>query len=426
MPISKKIPEPAANTADTRPLWGDLYPEIERGTIPVDYLRDERFFDLEREKIFRKCWLYVGRVEEITSPHGFIVKEIDICKTSVLIVRDNETKKLSAFYNICKHRLNKLVYEKTGSTGSFVCNYHGWAYDRKGNLRHIPDEAAFYGIKKSKCNLTSVAVDEWRGFIFINLDPTPEQTLIEYLEDVPTLLKDFPFEDLAGVTYGHTVNMEVNWKVGQQTNMESYHAAHLHIAPMIDSRAESVNTGNRPLNIGLMKKHRFFAFGAKREGGPETFPPTMRFVAECTGRASAGAHAPGGASNPEATMQHAGFPGTNFNNAEWWGGDNFFIFPNLLLATSAGFFQTLLYEPLTFRRSRFKNNFHYPKPRNARDLFAMKFAIVMQLYITAGDIWAGDRVQDGLETRVADEMYLNDSEILIRHEYNVYKKMLGL
>ena len=407
---------------DARPLWADQYPELDRGPIPVAYLHEQKYFDLERDKIFRRCWIYVGRVEEIPSPNGFVVREIEICNASVVIVRNDATGKLSAFHNVCKHRLNKLVYERSGSVGSFVCNYHAWAYDRAGELRHVPDEDAFYGLDRSKCGLTKVAVDQWRGFIFINLDPQPAQSLMEYLEDIPDMLKEYPFEKLTGACCGYQIDLNVNWKTGQHANMESYHAEKLHLSPMIGGLKMLANVGNRPINMKLMKKHRFFAFGMKREGGIETAPPILRLAGELATPPEEGLG--DAAPRPEITGRFVRYPGVNFNDAEWWGGDNFFIFPNFLIATNAGFFQTFLFNPLELRRTRLTNNFYYPGIQTAGDLFALKASIALQLDIILGDIWAGDRVQAGVAAGAAKEMMLNDSELAIRHEFKVYNEMI--
>ena len=70
------------------------------------------------------------------------------------------------------------------------------------------------------------------------------------------MLKDFPFEKLVGASYGFQLELGVNWKTGQQTNMESYHAEKLHLSPMFGGTQMLVNPGNRPINMKLMKKHR--------------------------------------------------------------------------------------------------------------------------------------------------------------------------
>ena len=47
-------------------------------------------FELERERIFKKVWLNVGRVEQLTNRGDYFVKEIVICQTSILVVRGEE------------------------------------------------------------------------------------------------------------------------------------------------------------------------------------------------------------------------------------------------------------------------------------------------------------------------------------------------
>ena len=49
--------------------WTQHYPEL--GTAPVDYTDsvDPAYFEAEREAIFKKTWLNVGRVERLP-PHG--------------------------------------------------------------------------------------------------------------------------------------------------------------------------------------------------------------------------------------------------------------------------------------------------------------------------------------------------------------------
>ena len=50
----------------------------------------EAFFDQERAAIFERCWLNVGRVDELPEPGSFLVKDIDVCRTSVLMVRGKD------------------------------------------------------------------------------------------------------------------------------------------------------------------------------------------------------------------------------------------------------------------------------------------------------------------------------------------------
>ena len=97
------------------------------------------FYELEREAIFKRSWLNVGRVEQLPRKGSYFTKELAVANTSVVIVRDMDGE-VRAFHNICRHRGNKLVWtdfpreESSGNCRQFVCKYHGWKYDLDGAL----------------------------------------------------------------------------------------------------------------------------------------------------------------------------------------------------------------------------------------------------------------------------------------------------
>lgn len=71
--------------------------------IPLDPYRTQEFFDLERDKVFKRAWLLMAREEELPNPGDYVVKQIDPCKVSALIARGKDGR-LRAFHNSCSHR----------------------------------------------------------------------------------------------------------------------------------------------------------------------------------------------------------------------------------------------------------------------------------------------------------------------------------
>ena len=96
--------------------WTEHYPEL--GTEPVSYADSisPEFYELEREAIFGRTWLNVGRVEQLPKAGSYFTKELDAAGTSVVVVRgmDGEVR---AFHNICRHRGNKLVWTRLPERG---------------------------------------------------------------------------------------------------------------------------------------------------------------------------------------------------------------------------------------------------------------------------------------------------------------------
>ncbi|MFG2361620.1 aromatic ring-hydroxylating dioxygenase subunit alpha [Streptomyces mirabilis] len=129
---------------------------------PAEDCVSPEFYEVEREAVFKRAWLNVGRVEE--------------------------------FHNICRHRGNKLMWndfpreETRGSCRAFTCKYHAWRYDLTGKLTFVQQESEFFDLDKDDYGLLPVHCEVWAGFVFVNLAKEPEQTLPEFLGPMITPL----------------------------------------------------------------------------------------------------------------------------------------------------------------------------------------------------------------------------------------------
>src|SRR4051794_7075831 len=98
-----RFPRPPEGT------WTEHYPEL--GTAPVAYddSISPEFYEREREAIFKRAWLNVGRVEQLPKAGSYFTKEIAAANASIVIVRERDGE-VRAFHNVCRHRGNKLVW----------------------------------------------------------------------------------------------------------------------------------------------------------------------------------------------------------------------------------------------------------------------------------------------------------------------------
>jgi phenylpropionate dioxygenase-like ring-hydroxylating dioxygenase large terminal subunit len=116
-----------------------------------------------------------------------------------VIVVKGKDQQIRAFYNICRHRGNKLVWndfpaeETSGTCRQFTCKYHGWRYGLKGDLTFVQQESEFFDLDKSKFGLAPVRAQVWEGFIFVNLDSTDSTPLAEYMGGIGAGLVGYPF-----------------------------------------------------------------------------------------------------------------------------------------------------------------------------------------------------------------------------------------
>jgi phenylpropionate dioxygenase-like ring-hydroxylating dioxygenase large terminal subunit len=196
---------------DTNRKWSLDYPELGTEPVPTEPCLSSEYFELERERVFRKVWLYVGRQEELPHPGDYLVRDLPACNTSIIFVRGKDGK-IRGFHNICSHRGNKLAWDAGGSCQNFACKFHGWVYDTQGQLVGVPDEDMFYNLDKSENGLVPVATDVWEGFLYVNVDPQPQQTLHEYLGELGTRLSGFPYAKLTA-RYAYQTELKCNWKI---------------------------------------------------------------------------------------------------------------------------------------------------------------------------------------------------------------------
>ena len=170
-------------------------------TLPGRAYRSEAFFELERERIFFRDWVCVGREETIADTGSYLL--VDLLGESLLVVRTREGG-IGGFHNVCRHRGSRLVIDDPATCdaaglpcaggrfkGSIVCPYHSWTYGLAGELRNAPFLNESNGLRKEQLPLFSVDVETWGGFVFVNLSrdgsgETPERNLPVQLGEIPS------------------------------------------------------------------------------------------------------------------------------------------------------------------------------------------------------------------------------------------------
>src|SRR5690606_19386072 len=111
-----------------------LRPLAQASTLPPAFYTSPEIFEAERERVFRRNWVSVGRASEI--PNAGDRFRIDVAEEPLLIVRgkDGEVRALSAD---CPHRW-MLLGEGAESSATISCPYHKWTYALDGSLMAAP------------------------------------------------------------------------------------------------------------------------------------------------------------------------------------------------------------------------------------------------------------------------------------------------
>ena len=211
--------------------WANRYPELGTEPIPVEKCTSIEQYRLEQEKVFKEAWLLLAREEELPSPGSYKVKRLSVANTSIILFRGRDGT-IRGFHNVCSHRANKMIPETGEETfgrkpaATMNCSFHGWVYDAKGALVNVPQEQKFC-FEKGEAGLTTVHVDTWKGFVFINLARAPKQTLADNMAEIGKHFGDFPFQDM-NFQFTYATVLKANWKVALDAFSEVYHLGHLH------------------------------------------------------------------------------------------------------------------------------------------------------------------------------------------------------
>ena len=138
-------------------------------TLPGRYYTAPEVFAEERERIFRNNWICVGRDAALAEPGDY--RLVEIAGESIIVLRDQSGER-HAYYNVCRHRGTRLCEAPTGRLSETIqCPYHAWTYALDGRLIGAPHMHEVEGFDKKAYPLHAVALAEWEGFLFANLDP---------------------------------------------------------------------------------------------------------------------------------------------------------------------------------------------------------------------------------------------------------------
>jgi phenylpropionate dioxygenase-like ring-hydroxylating dioxygenase large terminal subunit len=191
--------------------------------LPLGRYTDERIWQLEREHVFGRNWLFTVHASELPGAGDY--RTIDVVGRPLVLVRGDDGV-VRAFYNACRHRGAPVVRDECGTCRLMVCQYHSWSYDHSGRLVRVPDERDFVGLQPDERGLVSVRCESWGGLVFVNLDDDAP-SLIDWLGPLATEIAEIADADLRVVTRINTTH-RCNWKIMAEGFLEVYHAKTIH------------------------------------------------------------------------------------------------------------------------------------------------------------------------------------------------------
>lgn len=304
--------------------------------LPPEAYWSREWYDTEQQQLFGHTWHLAASVEELAHPGSYLTYTAGL--DPLVIVRGHDGE-LRAFHNVCPHRGMPLA-EGCGQMGaSLTCPYHFWNFTTDGVLRNVPQRAEqFPDLELAEWGLRPASVDTWGGSVFVH-PQADAPSLAWWLGELPDHIGSYRPEQLTEVVH-HPFEMAANWKLFVENHVDVYHLWYLHSRSLGDydhDRFEWHQLGRNWVSYEPVK-----AGGANHR--PDAVTTSIPGL-DPRDQIGVGAHA---------------------------------LFPNVLMASEAGYFISYACRPVAPDRSLVDLRIRAPESADAEGLLAGAKAFIVE------------------------------------------------
>ncbi len=218
-------------------------------SLASGFYRSPLIYQKELQQILFKSWIFAAHISEIPEPGDYVL--FDIGEDSIIISHDDQGE-IRALHNICRHRGSRVCRHESGNSKTFVCPYHGWVYANDGSLRTPRASEAYVDFDKAEYGLKTVAVQQYMGLIFININTEAES----FVPALDLIAKPLGSYDLANARIAHqkTYTVDANWKLCLENYLECYHCASSHKYYSRSHSLKETSEKTEPLNRAMLAR----------------------------------------------------------------------------------------------------------------------------------------------------------------------------
>lgn len=190
---------------------------------PVAAYNDPERFRREVDRVFHHLPLGLALRIELPAPGSY--KAMTVMERPIIVVR-SEDGVVRAFINACRHRGAQLCQAGSGTIKRFVCPYHAWRYDLKGQLSGLFGESTFGDVSAATHSLTELPCAERVGVVWVGLTPGDSLDIDAFLGEFAAPLASLNLDKWHVYTQRDIPGP--GWKVAWDGYLESYHHNTVH------------------------------------------------------------------------------------------------------------------------------------------------------------------------------------------------------
>jgi choline monooxygenase len=223
-------------------------------SIPASWYVDADRVEVERERVLRDAWYYLGDADGLAAPGSYTTATV---AGAPVVVTCDEDGVLRAFANVCAHR-GAVIARGSGKRRTLQCPYHGWTYRLDGLLHRAPRMTTGC----DSIRLRQLTLEQVGSLMFVAVGARVEpvgELLGPWLDTV----RQVAGIDITALSRRARVEHRIgaNWKAVVENFLECYHCPLVHASTLPgfgggDYRVEI----HGPLQVQRLDRERF-AFG---------------------------------------------------------------------------------------------------------------------------------------------------------------------
>ena len=156
--------------------WTEHFPKLGTGPISYEDSISPEHYELERQAIFERTWLNVGRVEQLPKVGSYFTKELDAAarRSSWCAADDRSAPSTTsaAIAGTSSSGRTTPARRPAASAASSPASTTAGATRSRATSPSCSRRTEFFDLDKADYGLAPVHLDVWEGFIFVNLDAT--------------------------------------------------------------------------------------------------------------------------------------------------------------------------------------------------------------------------------------------------------------
>ena len=225
-------------------------------SLPASAYCDADNYARERTSIFAANWSLFTWNARLAHPGAYVCGTL--AGYPIFVLRDRQGV-LRGFHNVCRHRGAPLLHNE-GTCGRIItCPYHAWSYEDDGRLLKATDFGDAPAFDPDAWSLLPIDVAEWRGLIFVRIQPGG-MSLLDWLGPIAPMAADYDLESQHFFMKKER-EVAVDWKTYAENYLECYHCRLMH-----PGLCKSLDIANYTVDV-----HRddwfFHLHAPRREGG---------------------------------------------------------------------------------------------------------------------------------------------------------------